>query len=63
MTIYFESECEVDFDFDYEKVAKDVINTAIEHMNFPFETIILKKLYPSLLRLRDANSCEFEYSM
>ena len=37
MTIYFESECEVDFDFDYEKVAKDVINTAIEHMNFPFE--------------------------
>ena len=23
MTIYIESECEVNFDFDYEKIAKD----------------------------------------
>ena len=37
MTIYIESECEIDFDFDYEKVAKDVINTAIDYMGFPFE--------------------------
>lgn len=37
MTIYFETECETDFDFDYEKIAKDVINTAIDHMGFPFE--------------------------
>lgn len=37
MTIYFESECEADFDFDHEKIAKDVINTAIDHMKFPFE--------------------------
>ena len=37
MTIYFETECETDFDFDYEKIAKDVINTAIDHMGFSFE--------------------------
>ena len=37
MTIYFETECEADFDFDYEKIAKDVINTAIDHIGFPFE--------------------------
>jgi len=37
MTIYIEEECEVDFDFDYEKIAKDVINTAIDHFEFPFE--------------------------
>lgn len=37
MTIYFESECKADFDFDHEKIAKDVINTAIDHMKFPFE--------------------------
>ena len=37
MTIFIESECNVAFDFDYEKVAKDVVNQAIEYMNFPFE--------------------------
>ncbi len=37
MTIFIESECDVAFDFDYEKVAKDVVNQAIEYMNFPFE--------------------------
>lgn len=38
MTIFIESECEVGFDFDYEKVAKDVVNTAIDYMDFPFES-------------------------
>ena len=38
MTIYIESECDVDFDFDYEKIANDVINTAIDYMEFPFES-------------------------
>jgi len=37
MTVLMESECEVGFDFDYEKVANDVINTAIDHLSFPFE--------------------------
>ncbi|MBR1622550.1 MAG: rRNA maturation RNase YbeY [Pseudobutyrivibrio sp.] len=37
MTIYIESECEVNFDFDYEKIAKDVVNTAIDYVDFPFE--------------------------
>lgn len=38
MTILLENECEVDFDFDYQKVANDVINTAIDYMKFPFES-------------------------
>jgi probable rRNA maturation factor len=38
MTIFIESECDVDFDFDYEKIANDVINTAIDYMEFPFES-------------------------
>ncbi|SFH61141.1 probable rRNA maturation factor [Pseudobutyrivibrio sp. OR37] len=37
MTVFIESECEVGFEFDYEKIAKDVINTAIDYMKFPFE--------------------------
>ncbi|MCR4831560.1 MAG: rRNA maturation RNase YbeY [Pseudobutyrivibrio sp.] len=37
MTIYIESEYDVKFDFDYEKIAKDVVNTAIDYMEFPFE--------------------------
>ena len=40
MTVFIESECDFKFDFDYEKVANDVINTAIEHLNFPFESEI-----------------------
>ncbi len=37
MTILIESECEFQFDFDYEQVAKDVINTSMDHLGFPFE--------------------------
>ena len=37
MTVFIETECEFNFDFDYEKVAKDVINTAMDHLKFPFE--------------------------
>ena len=37
MTIYLEEEIDVDLDFDYKKIAEDVINTAISHLNFPFE--------------------------
>ena len=37
MTIYIENECEVDFDFDYEQIANDVINTSIDYIDFPFE--------------------------
>lgn len=40
MTIYIEKECEEGFDFDYEQKAKDVINTAIDYINFPFEAEI-----------------------
>lgn len=40
MTILLESECEFSFDFDYEKVANDVINTAIDHMHFPYDAEI-----------------------
>ena len=38
MTVYIENECKVNFDFDYEKIAKDVINTAIDFVKFPFES-------------------------
>ncbi|SDB09893.1 probable rRNA maturation factor [Pseudobutyrivibrio sp. YE44] len=37
MTVFIESECEFSFDFDYEKVANDVINTAMDLLKFPFE--------------------------
>ena len=37
MTVFLESECEFNFDFDYEKIAKDVINTAMDQLEFPFE--------------------------
>ncbi len=37
MTIFIESETDVDFEFDYEKIAKDVVNTAMDFMKFPFE--------------------------
>ena len=37
MTIYIESEYEPKFDFDYEQIAKDVVNTAMDFMEFPFE--------------------------
>ncbi|SHJ30673.1 rRNA maturation RNase YbeY [Pseudobutyrivibrio xylanivorans] len=40
MTIFIETECDFNFDFDYEKIAKDVVNTAIEHLDFPYEAEI-----------------------
>ncbi len=40
MTVLIESECEFNFDFDYEKIANDVINTAMDLLKFPFEAEI-----------------------
>ncbi|QFJ55592.1 rRNA maturation RNase YbeY [Pseudobutyrivibrio xylanivorans] len=40
MTIYIENEIDYKFDFDYEKIANDVVNTAIDHLQFPFEAEI-----------------------
>ena len=37
MTIYIENELDFEFDFDYEKIARDVVDTAMNHLNFPFE--------------------------
>ncbi len=37
MTLYLEEEIHVDFDFDYEQVARDVINKSLELENFPYE--------------------------
>lgn len=37
MTITIEQETEVDFSFDYEALAKEVINFTIDHEKFPFE--------------------------
>ena len=37
MTITLEEEIKVDFDFDYEKLAKDVISFTMEHESFPYE--------------------------
>lgn len=40
MTIYIENECDVNFDFDYKKIAEDVVNTAMDFVKFPFEAEI-----------------------
>ncbi|MCR4693876.1 MAG: rRNA maturation RNase YbeY [Pseudobutyrivibrio sp.] len=37
MTVYIEEEVTVDFDFDYKKIAKQVIETSLDHLGFPFE--------------------------
>ena len=37
MTITIEQETEVDFSFDYEALAGEVINSTIDHEKFPFE--------------------------
>lgn len=37
MSFYLEEECGVTFDFDYQKLAADVIAFCIEHENFPYE--------------------------
>ena len=37
MSFYLEEECPVTFDFDYAKLAEDVISFCIEHEGFPYE--------------------------
>lgn len=37
MTIFIEEEIDVDLDFDYKKIANDVVSTAISELDFPFE--------------------------
>lgn len=37
MSLNIEKEVEVVFDFDYEKLAQDVVSFAIEHEEFPYE--------------------------
>ena len=40
MTILIENEVDAKFDFDYEDIAKTVINTAMDQLKFPFEAEI-----------------------
>lgn len=37
MTINLETETDVSFDFDYEKLATEVIEKALDHEDFPYE--------------------------
>lgn len=37
MSLYIETETEVSFSFDWEKLAEEVINFAIDHEEFPYE--------------------------
>lgn len=37
MSFYLEEECEVDFSFDYEKLAQKVIDYCLEREEFPYE--------------------------
>lgn len=37
MTVYIEEEIHPNFDFDYKKVANDVISTALDYAAFPYE--------------------------
>ncbi len=37
MTIYIEEETPVSLDFDYRRVAEQVVNGAMEYVDFPFE--------------------------
>ena len=38
MTLNFEEEVEVPFDFEYEKLANDVISFTLDHEDFPYES-------------------------
>lgn len=38
MTITIEEETQVDFDFDYRKLAEEVINFSLDYEKFPYET-------------------------
>ncbi len=40
MTILIENEIDAEFDFDYEDIAKKVIETAMDQLKFPFEAEI-----------------------
>ena len=37
MSFFLEKEVEPDFDFDYEKVARKVVDFSLEHEGFPYE--------------------------
>lgn len=37
MSFYLENECQVDFDFDYESLAKKVIDYCLEWADFPYD--------------------------
>ncbi len=37
MSFYLEEECTVDFSFDYESLARKVIDFCLEHESFPYE--------------------------
>lgn len=38
MTLIFEEEVTVPFDFEYESLAKEVISFTLDHENFPYES-------------------------
>ena len=40
MTLLLEEETEVNFDFDYKQVANDVIYTALDQLQFPYDVEI-----------------------
>lgn len=40
MTLYFENETEITFDFDMEKVANQVCEAALDYVNCPYEVQI-----------------------
>ena len=40
MSFYLEEEIKPDFDFDYEKVAKEVVEICLSHENLPYEAEI-----------------------
>ena len=37
MSFFLEKETEVDFDFDYETLSKEVVEFSLEHELFPYE--------------------------
>ncbi len=38
MTLNFEEEVTVPFDFEYESLAREVISFTLDHENFPYES-------------------------
>jgi probable rRNA maturation factor len=40
MTFYVENESDKKFDFDYEKIATDVVNEALDYIDCPYDTEI-----------------------